>query len=94
MAGKSNKGKNRKGSQQSAVNPTELPVSSDAPLDNSSTALEANGGKSLSETIEANPEVKEVDGASEQPQGKQGRTFILVFKSAVADCCFIYSFQQ
>ncbi|XP_042008501.1 clustered mitochondria protein-like [Salvia splendens] len=76
MAGKSNKGKNRKGSQQSVVNPTELPVSSDAPLGNSSTALEANGGKSLSETIEANPEVKEVDGASEQPQGKQAEVHL------------------
>ncbi|XP_042047208.1 clustered mitochondria protein-like [Salvia splendens] len=76
MAGKSNKGKNRKGSQQSAVNPTELPVFSDAPLGESSSASEANGDKSLSETIEANPEVKEVDGASEHPQGKQAEVHL------------------
>ncbi|KAL1547485.1 clustered mitochondria protein-like [Salvia divinorum] len=76
MAGKSNKGKNRKGSQQGAVTPSELPVSSDAPLSNSSTASEANGDKNLSETIEAKPEVKELDSASEQPQGQQAEVHL------------------
>lgn len=74
MAGKSNRGKNRKGSQQSAENPSEPPISSDAPINGSSPASEANGDKSLSESLETKPEVKEHDNTSEQHQTKQGGT--------------------
>jgi protein TIF31 len=55
MAGKSNKGKNRKGSQ-SATNLSEQAVSSDAPLNNHSGSSDANGIPDAHETNE----VKEV----------------------------------
>lgn len=86
MAGKSNKGKNRKGPQQSAPNPSssDLPAPSDAPLNDVSTAPEANGETNLSESIETKSEVKEQDNASEQQQAKQGGDkSVLVFKSVV-----------
>lgn len=71
MAGKSNRGKNRKGLQQSATNSSELAVSSDAPLHDSSSASQANGDKSLSESIDTKSEMKEQDNTSEQ-HPKQG----------------------
>lgn len=76
MAGKSNKGKNRKGAQLTATNSSEL-VSTDAPtpapLNDSSSVSEANGDKPLNESIETKPEVKEQDNASEeQHPAKQG----------------------
>lgn len=91
MAGKSNKGKNRKGPQQSAPNPlppTELPVPSeaplndvssapDAPLNNVSSVPEANGDTNLNESVETKPEVKEQDNAAEQQQAKQGTNSVL-----------------
>ncbi|XP_047980101.1 clustered mitochondria protein-like isoform X1 [Salvia hispanica] len=76
MAGKSNRGKNRKGSQQSAENPSEPPISSDAPINGSSPASEANGDKSLSESLETKPEVKEHDNTSEQHQTKQAEVHL------------------
>ncbi|KAK4415429.1 Clustered mitochondria protein [Sesamum alatum] len=71
MAGKSNKGKNRKGLQQSATSSSEQAVTSDAPLNDSSSATQANGDMPLTESIDANPVVKEHDKASQQHPGKQ-----------------------
>ncbi|KAH6812998.1 tetratricopeptide repeat protein [Perilla frutescens var. frutescens] len=76
MAGKSNKGKNRKGSQLSATNSSEPPVPSDAPLNDSSSASVANGDKSLSEPMETASEVKEQDGTSEQHHVKQAEVHL------------------
>ncbi|KAL0374289.1 UNVERIFIED_CONTAM: hypothetical protein Sradi_3344600 [Sesamum radiatum] len=72
MAGKSNKGKNRKGLQQSATSSSEQPVTSDAPLNDSSTASQANGDMPLTESIDTNSVVMEHDKASQQHPGKQG----------------------
>ncbi|KAL0410704.1 UNVERIFIED_CONTAM: Clustered mitochondria protein [Sesamum latifolium] len=71
MAGKSNKGKNRKGLQQSATSSSEQAVTSDAPLNDSSTGSQANGDMPLTETIDTNTVVKEDDKASQQHPGKQ-----------------------
>lgn len=57
MAGKSNKGKNRKGSQSaSATNSSEPAVNSDASLNNHSTSSDANGVPASCEST-ANSEV-------------------------------------
>lgn len=85
MAGKSNKGKNRKGAQLTATNSSELPVSTDAPtpapLNDSSSVSEANGDKPLNESIETKPEVKEQDNASEeQHPAKQGGLTVFSFE--------------
>lgn len=85
MAGKSNKGKSRKGAQLTATNSSEPPVSTDvptpAPLNDSSSVSEANGDKSLSESIETKPEVKEQDNASEQHHAKQGGLTVFSYLS-------------
>ncbi|KAL0308653.1 UNVERIFIED_CONTAM: Clustered mitochondria protein [Sesamum radiatum] len=72
MAGKSNKGKNRKGLQQSAASSSEQAVTSEAPLNDSSTASQANGDLPLTESVDTNSVVKEHDKASQQHPGKQG----------------------
>nr|QKE11183.1 tetratricopeptide repeat (TPR)-like superfamily protein 1 [Erythranthe lewisii] len=71
MAGKSNKGRNRKGSQQSAVNSSEQTISPVAPLGDSSSAVEANGDTSLVESNDIKTEVKDQENASHQHPGKQ-----------------------
>ncbi|PIN14395.1 putative protein CLU1/cluA/TIF31 [Handroanthus impetiginosus] len=71
MAGKSNRGKNRKGLQQSAVNSPEQAVSSEDPSNVTSSASEANGDMSLSESVDTNSEVKEQKNAPQQPLEKQ-----------------------
>ncbi|KAK4397059.1 Clustered mitochondria protein [Sesamum angolense] len=70
MAGKSNKGKNRKGLQQSAASSLEQAVTSEAPLNDSSTASQANGDLPLTESVDTNSVVKEHDKASQQHPGK------------------------
>ncbi|KAL0379909.1 UNVERIFIED_CONTAM: hypothetical protein Sangu_0055200 [Sesamum angustifolium] len=86
MAGKSNRGKNRKGLQQSAlnsseqsvnsaeqlVNSSEQSVSSDAHSNRSSSAVHANGDTSLNESNETKSEVKDQDNAPNQHPAKQG----------------------
>ncbi|XP_011087269.1 clustered mitochondria protein [Sesamum indicum] len=78
MAGKSNRGRNRKGLQQSAfssseqsVNSSEHSVSSDAPSNGSSSAIHANGDTSLNESNDTKSEVKDQDNASNQHPAKQ-----------------------
>ncbi|KAI3448924.1 hypothetical protein Pfo_005589 [Paulownia fortunei] len=71
MAGKSNRGKNRKGLQQTASNSSEQASSFDAPLYDSSSASQANGDRSLSESVDTKSEVKEQDNASQQHPAKQ-----------------------
>ncbi|PIN12698.1 hypothetical protein CDL12_14683 [Handroanthus impetiginosus] len=76
MAGKSNKGRNRKGLQQSAVNSSEQSVSSDAPLDDSSRTVQANGDTSLSESSDTNAGAKDWDNASQQEATKQANVHL------------------
>ncbi|KAL8555488.1 hypothetical protein ACS0TY_003336 [Phlomoides rotata] len=75
MAGKSNRGKNRKGLQESAVKSSEPSVSSDAPLNDSSSASHANGDESLSKSTNTNSEVKEQDNAPEIHPVKEHANF-------------------
>ncbi|KAK6162889.1 hypothetical protein DH2020_002730 [Rehmannia glutinosa] len=71
MAGKSSRGKNRKGSQQGAMSSSEATISSDAPLNDSSSAVQANGDASLSESNDTKSEVKDQDNSSHQHPRKQ-----------------------
>ncbi|KAI3444967.1 hypothetical protein Pfo_001632 [Paulownia fortunei] len=71
MAGKSSRGRNRKGSQQGAMNSSEQAISSDAPLNDSSSAVQANGDTNLSESNDTKSEVKDQDNASHQHPTKQ-----------------------
>lgn len=76
MAGKSNKGKNRRGSHNT-TNASEHVVSPDAPLKeklNSSELPEsnANGNPVVSEADTTKPEVKESENANQDNQAKQG----------------------
>nr|QKE11184.1 tetratricopeptide repeat (TPR)-like superfamily protein 2 [Erythranthe lewisii] len=73
MAGKSNRGKHRKGLQQSAPNSAEQSVSSDTPVNDSSSDVHvnANGDMNLSESVETKSEVKEQDNASQEHLEKQ-----------------------
>ncbi|KAL8062101.1 hypothetical protein ABFX02_02G124300 [Erythranthe guttata] len=71
MAGKSNRGRNRKGSQQTAVKSSEQAVSPVEPLSDSSSAIPANGDTSFSESNDIKTEVKDQDTASHQHPGKQ-----------------------
>ncbi|KAG8363575.1 hypothetical protein BUALT_Bualt19G0036700 [Buddleja alternifolia] len=72
MGGKSNRGKNRKGSQQNATNSPEQAVSSDVPLNDSSSTAQANGDMSLSQSTDTKSEAKDLDNASHQHPPKQG----------------------
>lgn len=72
MAGKSNRGRNRKGSQQNAVNSSEQVVSPGATLNDTSSAVQANGDTILSESNDIKPEVKDLDTESHQHPTKQG----------------------
>nr|GMD59516.1 clustered mitochondria protein [Ipomoea batatas] len=67
MAGKSNKGKNRKG--QNATNATEHKVPSDAP---DCVSSEANGNAELSESADMKTEMKESSNGAPEDQPKQG----------------------
>ncbi|KAK4488643.1 hypothetical protein RD792_004412 [Penstemon davidsonii] len=70
MGGRSNRGRNRKGSQQSSVNSSEQAVPADAPSDDGSIVAQANG-EIMSEPIETKLEVEDKDNASHQHPGKQ-----------------------
>lgn len=69
MAGKSNRGKNRKGSQ-SAANSSEQTVSSHASLINHSGLSDANGKPAASEPTNTGNEVKELQNASTENLGQ------------------------
>ncbi|KAL9142343.1 hypothetical protein ABFS82_14G163600 [Erythranthe guttata] len=72
MGGKSNRGKNRKGLQQSAPNSAEQSVSSDPVNDSSSDVhVNANEDIDLSESVEVQSEVKEQDNESQEHLEKQ-----------------------
>lgn len=71
MAGKSNRGKNRKGSHQSAANALEQTPSSDVPLNNSSNGSDANGTVTATDSTNMDSEVKDKQNASNQTQHKQ-----------------------
>lgn len=72
MAGKSNKGRGRKGSQQSAVTSSEQSASGDATLNDSSGDVMVSEDTSLSESNGSNPEVKDHNMAPDQQPTKQG----------------------
>ncbi|KAL6562798.1 hypothetical protein OROHE_005385 [Orobanche hederae] len=72
MAGKSSRGRNRKGSQQCAMNSSEQAISTDAPLNDSTSTAQANGDASLNESQETKSEVKVQDNASSQHPRTQG----------------------
>ncbi|KAL2511617.1 Clustered mitochondria protein [Abeliophyllum distichum] len=71
MAGKSNRGKNRKGSQQSAANSVEQTPLSDVQLNNSSSGSDANGNATAADSTNMDLEVKDKQNASHQHQRKQ-----------------------
>ncbi|XP_051145536.1 clustered mitochondria protein-like isoform X2 [Andrographis paniculata] len=71
MAGKSGKGRSRRGSQQSAVNSTEQPVSSAATLNNGTSNAQENGDVSLNDSNGAKPEVNDQNNATDQVLTKQ-----------------------
>ncbi|KAE8038191.1 hypothetical protein FH972_010723 [Carpinus fangiana] len=76
MAGKSNKGRNRRGAHATAHS-SESVVSPDAPVkDNSSasesTKADSNGVSTLDESTNVTPEVKESETANSASQQKQG----------------------
>ncbi|KAL3832912.1 hypothetical protein ACJIZ3_007648 [Penstemon smallii] len=70
MGGRSNRGRNRKGPQQSSVNSSEQAVPADAPSDDGSIVAQANG-EIMSEPTETKLEVEDKDNASHQHPGKQ-----------------------
>ena len=83
MAGKSSKGRNRKGSN-SAQNSSESAVQSDVPDKDTLTCVEpvksdANGVPEKDESIGAKPEVKESEADNSRSQTKQGK-----------NCCDFY----
>lgn len=80
MAGKSNRGKNRKGSQQSAGNSLEQTLPSDVPLNDSSSGSDANGIVTATDSTNMDSEVKDKQNASHQPQRKQGELYA-IFRS-------------
>ncbi|PSS24481.1 Clustered mitochondria protein [Actinidia chinensis var. chinensis] len=76
MAGKSNKGRNRRGSHN-AVNSSEPAVSSDVPLNDNLSPSEpseanSNGNMTMSESISTQFEVKQSENANSENQAKQG----------------------
>ena len=76
MAGKSNKGRNRRGSHN-AVNSSEPVVSSDVPLNDNLSRSEpsksnSNGKVTMSESISTQSEVKQSENANSENQTKQG----------------------
>ncbi|GFY92163.1 tetratricopeptide repeat (TPR)-containing protein [Actinidia rufa] len=76
MAGKSNKGRNRRGSHN-AVNSSEPAVSSDVPLNDNLSPSEpseanSNGNMTMSEPISTQSEVKQSENANSENQAKQG----------------------
>ncbi|KAL0006693.1 hypothetical protein SO802_008195 [Lithocarpus litseifolius] len=87
MAGKSNKGKNRRGSHNT-TNSSESVVSSDAPAkDNLSasecTKADANGVPTVDVTTNAVPEVKESESENAAGQQKQGEGDIHLYPVSV-----------
>ncbi|KAL6495668.1 hypothetical protein OROGR_030231 [Orobanche gracilis] len=72
MAGKSSRGRNRKGSQQCAISSSEQAIYTDAPLNESTSTAQANVDASLNESQETKSEVKDQDNASSQHPRTQG----------------------
>nr|XP_043609065.1 clustered mitochondria protein [Erigeron canadensis] len=82
MAGKSSRGRNKKGSQNAATNAAtnatqQVVASNGHPKENVNSVVEeqkvdANGVPPLPETVNAQPEVKEPENASSENQVKQG----------------------
>ncbi|KAL3516547.1 hypothetical protein ACH5RR_023449 [Cinchona calisaya] len=83
MAGKSNRGKNRKGSQ-SAANPLVHTVSSNAPLRSHSGSSDANGDPAANEPTSTNCEVKELENTSRENK-EQGEVSMTVDNQAKQD---------
>ncbi|GFZ02773.1 tetratricopeptide repeat (TPR)-containing protein [Actinidia rufa] len=80
MAGKSNKGRNRRGSRNT-VNPSEPAVSSDVRLkDNLSTSepseSNSNGNVTVSESISTQSEVKQPENSNSETQAKHGEVHL------------------
>lgn len=81
MAGKSNKGRNRRGSNNAATNSSESVVSSNASNKESKDNLsasepikdDANGVPVAVESTDTQPEVKEVEPENSASQTKQGK---------------------
>ncbi|XP_044489464.1 clustered mitochondria protein-like isoform X2 [Mangifera indica] len=74
MAGKSNKGRNRKGAHGATTKSSGQLVSSDAPANNKSTLELANGVQAVSETTDARPVVMEAEAENSANKPKQGDT--------------------
>lgn len=76
MAGKSSKGRNRRGSNNT-TNSSESVVSSNAPAKDNLTALESgkadvNGVPAVNESTNANPEMRESETVNSASEPKQG----------------------
>lgn len=94
MAGKSNKGKNRRGAHNT-TNASESVVSSDAPArDNlsasESTKADANGVPTVDVTTNAVPEVKESETENAAGQQKQGEGSCMIIASGIVYICLEY----
>ncbi|CAA0827130.1 Clustered mitochondria protein [Striga hermonthica] len=72
MAGKSNKGRNRKVSQKGAVNSSEQAISTDAPLNDSLKTAQANENGSSEASSDTKAEVQDKENSSDQHPSKQG----------------------
>ncbi|GER39391.1 clustered mitochondria protein homolog [Striga asiatica] len=72
MAGKSNKGRNRKVSQKGAVNSSEQAISTDAPLSDSLKTAQANENGSSEASSDTKAEVQDKENSSDQLPSKQG----------------------
>lgn len=78
MAGKSNRGRNKKGSHNNNTTNSSVPVvSSDAPLKDNlsasdSSKVEANGVSAMEDTTSVISEAKESENADSANQAKQG----------------------
>ncbi|KAI3750968.1 hypothetical protein L2E82_21919 [Cichorium intybus] len=81
MAGKSSRGRNRKGAQN-APNATEQAVSNGHSKDNVNTVeeskAEANGIPTSAEIQDTKPEVKGSENASSENHAKQGQNFLML----------------
>lgn len=94
MAGKSNKGKNRRGAHNT-TNSSESVVSSDAPAKDNlsaseSTKADANGVPTVDVTTNAVPEVKESETENAAGQQKQGEGSCMIIASGMVYICLEY----
>lgn len=98
MAGKSNKGRNRRGSNNS-VNSSESVVSSTAPVKDDLTAAEsgkadANGAPAVSEPINAMQDGKESETANSVNGTKQGKVVFSLFYCTLIRTNMVFSFNS